>query len=896
MAGVRPIRILHLSDFHLQQRRQWDSDPVLRGLVTAIQALRDDGLAPDVVAFTGDIAFSGQRRQYTLAQEWIDKHLLTALGANFPREHLLFVPGNHDVDRATVKIAAQATQEALLATSDQEKIADVLQDRSQRSVLLNRHSEYLRFVNGYRSKAAGRLEVPWWSQLLELQGTPVHFAGLCSSWMSWRESDQGNLLVGRYQVNTVMEQPKQAAVSVILVHHPWGWLREFDGTEIERAMHQYPGMRLVLRGHLHRQKSEVVRDPDHAHLELATGSVYAGSDWANAFQLVEIEPEQYLVRVHFRVWHGNQWIPDRNAYQRTRNGIAHFRLQVAGRRQSPSSQDLFALYQTRMSALYEMWDLRHVGVTQPGGAEEPIRLRLDEMYLPLRLAETYSIVDHGRGSILSPEELLEREVPLVIRGVQGTGKTTWMQWTFRQLLHSGQALPIMVELRRLARTWEEAEKSGRPRSLDTYVGQWVENRPPDIRRSPFFRLLKSPPQGIRPVLLLDGWEEVGDLGNDLRDRLTEFRRDYPGVLVVVSSRLYGVALPSQMEGFEELYIQPLADEEVQDLAQRFFELCYRGDPQTANDAVRQFWEAAQSVEGARVLIRTPLLLTMMLLISRSRPLPDKRHKLYLVCVENLLNDLPRRRQEEGVRLPEGYHCPLDSEARMRVVAHLAYQVHEGWVQQSLTRGIDQPQEVLTTFLPQDWNTRDREHFLRWLAGPAGLFIERDDHSFTFTHLSFQEYLAAWHLNTMVEGAQERIKACGDRMADPKWWEPLRLWAALVEGDNPDRLEPVLEALLEDREMGFWLVGCMLADGLGRDAVFTSWVGRLAAGLGDGWNDTVERCALAWAGSRQEERRRAGEAAMTGALAQPGGDRDALLRWQQRASGYALATASGRNAV
>ncbi len=35
-------------------------------------------------------------------------------------------------------------------------------------------------------------------------------------------------------------------------------------------------------------------------------------------------------------------------------------------------------------------------------------------------------------------------------------------------------------------------------------------------------------------------------------------------------------------------------------------------------------------------------------------------------------------------------------------------------------------------------------FLAWLAGPAGLLSDRTDGTCQFSHLSFQEYLAAWH--------------------------------------------------------------------------------------------------------------------------------------------------------
>jgi 3',5'-cyclic AMP phosphodiesterase CpdA len=66
-----PIRILHLSDFHLREKTRWDSDPVLDGLAETIRRIVAEGPKPGVVAITGDIAFSGKAAEYEVARRWI---------------------------------------------------------------------------------------------------------------------------------------------------------------------------------------------------------------------------------------------------------------------------------------------------------------------------------------------------------------------------------------------------------------------------------------------------------------------------------------------------------------------------------------------------------------------------------------------------------------------------------------------------------------------------------------------------------------------------------------------------------------------------------------------------------------------------------------------------------
>src|SRR4051812_9746120 len=95
------------------------------------------------------------------------------------------------------------------------------------------------------------------------------------------------------------------------------------------------------------------------------------------------------------------------------------------------------------------------------------------MYLPLRLAEGYDIRRLDQGKDLRTEDLLQRSKPLVIRGAAGTGKTTCIRWLFRRLIQHQQAFPLIIELRRLARSWQGLRVKGKRRSLDAYLRDFL---------------------------------------------------------------------------------------------------------------------------------------------------------------------------------------------------------------------------------------------------------------------------------------------------------------------------------------------------------------------------------------------------------------------------------------
>ena len=509
---------------------------------------------------------------------------------------------------------------------------------------------------------------------------------------------------------------------------------------------------------------------------------------------------------------------------------------------SPTPTAFLRTYRTRLAHLFETWDTTNLGV-RLAGAERPDTVKLDDIYLTLRLAKSYDIRELEKGEPLTPENLLARERPLLIRGPAGAGKTTWMKRTFRALL-SCDALPIFLELRGLAKDCRDHGE----RTFDDALVKCVAKECPG---DGLLEAVKAK-RGPRAVLLIDGWDELGELGRRVRHKLLGFLKEHKRVLAVVSSRPYGTDVPSENAGFEELDLQPLNDGEIRSFAQTFHHLCYGEETAKVAEKAEEFLDALKNSHGAEDRARTPLLLTMMLGLSRTRPLPDKRHQLYEECVKALLAERPKRYQQEGVQFDDWY--PPDDEERLRITASLAFQLQE-----SSGRHWDGPivggWQQMASFLPGDWGTGQKTGFLSWLAGPASLLNQRTDHTLAFTHLSFQEFLAAWNRSRVLEG-DDRTTFATEKAATTQWWETLRLWAALVEGQQGrETLETVLDKLLES-DAGSALAGAMLADGLGSELFFERWAGDFAVRVRTEYFSAARTSANAWAASRQKDRREA----------------------------------------
>jgi NACHT domain len=533
-------------------------------------------------------------------------------------------------------------------------------------------------------------------------------------------------------------------------------------------------------------------------------------------------------------------------------GKRRSRKDLAALQKAEETAEFLQQYRERFSGLYSRWDLASVGVTQTGGATRPIEVKLDDIYLPLRLGSGYNPDIPGGGSVYSPVAVLARERPLVIRGAAGSGKTTWIRWTFRQLLRESEAFPITVELRKLARKWQTGP-SGEERSLDRFLDDIIVEHVGSHWQGYLFRLLKDV-YAPRPVLLVDGWDELGLFGEEFRGKLVGLMNSYPRLVVVVTSRPYGEGRPSSSDGFEVLDIQPLSDKDIEEFSRGFFRLCYAEDHESVQANTDAFMAALDRIPETKSLVRTALLLTMMLLISRSSPLPDKRHLLYQKCVENLLTALPDRRQEEGAEITRDQWRPTDVEERLRVTAAIAFSMQTaGGARYSRAAIVSSWLEV-SSFLPSAWSGLNRHRFINWLVGPAGLLVDRSDGTLSFAHLSFQEYLTAWYLHSTIEGDAARISLCLSYVDNAGWWETLRLWAGLVGGQQPAKLNVVLQELLKATSSCICLVGCILADGGGTEDVFRQWIEATLPRLVQPWRKPVLETTRAWAASRQDLRK------------------------------------------
>jgi hypothetical protein len=319
----RQLTWLQLSDLHARLRDDWDSREITNKMVVDLKALQEThGLRPDLVFFTGDLAFGAadgetMAHQYQTVRVFLDA-VRKAFDPEIPTRDLYLVPGNHDVDRG--EITAGETE--WLRNPDR-KIAEIIGAMEGRNkqwrTWMERLGNYRNFVTSYGlSHLTPDDPHLIWSDEREIAGVRVGIVGLNSAWSCADSQDKANLWCGAdWQVSQLKQRMGPVAFAFALIHHPGNWLTPSeDPNAFRRLRQEFP---IVFHGHEHQEWVEIDTD---GRIILSAGACYESSWMPNGYSFGRIDLGTQKGEVWLRAWDGTGrgWVP-RDIAGRTQNGI-----------------------------------------------------------------------------------------------------------------------------------------------------------------------------------------------------------------------------------------------------------------------------------------------------------------------------------------------------------------------------------------------------------------------------------------------------------------------------------------------------------------------------------------------------------------------------------------------
>lgn len=303
---------IHFSDLHLRAATNWESDTIVRCLIDDLKNLNEkEGFRPDAVFFTGDAVFGQFEKEHISDQFRAFGEFLDVVRHSFAppleKSAIYLVPGNHDVDRASVLDSDTAWLRSDERTEDE--IIEHLRKSTPMSKQWMRRLEYYRkFLFDYQLIHLSHSDPTLiWADKKEKNGRTIGIAGLNTAWSCATKKEKAQLWMGgRWQIGEIKSRLGEVDLSIALLHHPSNWLTEYEDSKVANRLES--AFDILFHGHEH---NDFVRQLDNGHLRISAGACYDRSSREKSYSHGSISLGNRTGELRLRTW-GDEppgWVP-----------------------------------------------------------------------------------------------------------------------------------------------------------------------------------------------------------------------------------------------------------------------------------------------------------------------------------------------------------------------------------------------------------------------------------------------------------------------------------------------------------------------------------------------------------------------------------------------------------
>jgi hypothetical protein len=279
-------------------------------------------------------------------------------------------------------------------------------------------------------------------------------------------------------------------------------------------------------------------------------------------------------------------------------------------------------------------------------------------------------------------------------------------------------------------------------------------------------------QGGSSILLLDGLDEASTrIERELIARLFEnATHAYNLCQFVVTTRPHSYVGRAMLADFQVAQIEPLGTDAIDKFLQHWCRALFPQSPDLAERHLAELSKALRSRPQIHDMAGNPLMLTALAVLHwNERRLPEQRADLY----ESIVTWLARSRQKRPGRQPAERCLTLLQQLAFAMQDHhmgRQVQVSKRWAAEIL----------LPKFLsgPKGERLEKAQEFIDQEEADSGIIVSRAS-EIRFSHLMFQEYLAARHIAGQADSAQHELLLTGNKIYKQEWREVAVLFGGIL---------------------------------------------------------------------------------------------------------------------
>lgn len=290
------LLLLHISDIHIKSKGDFilSRADQIAGAMSSL----DSEIAGCVVVVTGDVAFSGQKDEYALAEEFLSKLKACLIKTvQVPEVHIVMAPGNHDCDFSS----ANQVREILISSLANGSVSAVSDELAAQSLAVQ--TNYWEFASRMTGREVERATNNQLCQITRLDICSKHitFNAYNTAWMSQLHESQGRL---QFPIKFIPDEDTASNLVISIFHHPYNWLESNNAREFRTHIERNSD--LILTGHEHESAQYLKTNRATGNTnEYIEGAVLQDSKTQESgFNAVLIDIEQEAQKFFEASWNG----------------------------------------------------------------------------------------------------------------------------------------------------------------------------------------------------------------------------------------------------------------------------------------------------------------------------------------------------------------------------------------------------------------------------------------------------------------------------------------------------------------------------------------------------------------------------------------------------------------